>query len=465
MRALVACGIVACAGLVHALPEDAAYRAATPGRRERLLAGLPEGSVVVLRAASESDAEVSDRFRQDSDFWYLTAFPEPGAVAVLKRVDGHVRYSLFVRAKDFVQEQWTGFRVGPEAARQEYGADEALPFEELWKRLPEMLRGAGALYFSHADDAFREQLRAEWQKGDANTTAPRPLADVGPAIRTQRLVKDEVELRLMRRAASLSADAHIAALARVRPGVGEAELKAAMVSTCLSGGAARMGYAPIVGSGRNAVILHYDEASRIAEAGAMIVNDSACEYGMYSADVTRSYPVSARFTREQRAVYELVLEAQKAGLAQVKPGAPYHRMYDATVEVIVDGLLRLGLLQGQRDELIQSRAYKAFYPHGCCHWIGLNVHDPSSYAYSDPTDRYTRYATAQTLLQPGMVVTVEPGIYIPEGSTPDKRWWNVAARIEDTVLVAPNGPECLSCAAPRELADVLKAMSAAHLAR
>jgi Xaa-Pro aminopeptidase len=193
----------------------------------------------------------------------------------------------------------------------------------------------------------------------------------------------------------------------------------------------------------------------------MIVNDTGCEYGLYTADVTRSYPVSGRFSPEQRAIYELVLAAQEAGLARVKPGAVYHEIYDATVEVIVDGLLKLGLLSGARDELLRTRAYKTFYPHGCCHWIGLNVHDPSSYQSSENgEDRLARYASAQAVLQVGMLTTVEPGIYIPEGSTPDKRWWNVGVRIEDTVLVTPTGHECLSCAAPRALADVERALSA-----
>jgi len=446
---------------VLALPEEAAYRAATAARRERLMARLPENALVVVRAAPDPRVEVSERFRQSSDFWYLTAFPEPDAVAVLRRVEGKLQYVLFVPPKDFAREQWTGYRAGADGAKQAYGADEAYVLDELPRKLPEWLQGASGLYFDDAgEQEWLLKLWAMWAQGDRDAEAPRPLADVGPAVHALRAIKDEVELQLMRKAASLSAQAHRAALARVRPGAGEQQLKAVMVDTCLAGGAARMGYAPIVGAGRNAVILHYDQADQELRAGDMIVNDTACEYGMYTADVTRSYPVSGRFSPEQRAIYELVLEAQKAGLAQVKPGARYHAIYDATVEVLVDGLLKLGLLAGQRDELIRTRAYKTFYPHGCCHWIGLNVHDPSSYAPTETgPDRLARAASAQTVLRPGMLTTVEPGIYIPEGSTPDKRWWNVGVRIEDTVLVTPAGSECLSCAAPRELADVERALA------
>lgn len=446
----------------QALPEDAAYRAATAGRRERLLARLPEHAVVVVRAAADPKSEVSERFRQGSDFWYLTAFPEADAVAVLRRAEGRVKYVLFVPPKDFAREQWTGYRAGPEGARQVYGADEAYVLDELPKQLPELLKGASGLYFSDAGEpAFFDKLREAWAKGERDALLPRPMADLGPLVHAQRLVKDDVEVQLMRKAGGLSAEAHKAALARVRPGAGEAHLKAAMVESCLAGGAARMGYAPIVGSGRHAVILHYDQADQELRAGDMIVNDSACEYGLYTSDVTRSYPVSGRFSPEQRAIYELVLRAQEAGLARVRPGAVYHEIYDATVEVIVDGLLQLGLLSGERGELLRTRAYKTFYPHGCCHWIGLNVHDPGSYEPSEAgEDRLARYASAQAVLQPGMLTTVEPGIYIPEGSTPDKRWWNVGVRIEDTVLVTPSGHECLSCAAPRALLDVERALAA-----
>ncbi|HSB63986.1 MAG TPA: M24B family metallopeptidase, partial [Thermoanaerobaculia bacterium] len=258
----------------------------------------------------------------------------------------------------------------------------------------------------------------------------------------------------------LSVEAHRAAMTRTRPGVNEGVLKAAMVERCLAGGAARMAYAPIVGSGPNSVILHYSDANRSMKAGEMIVNDTACEYGLYAADVTRSYPVSGTFSPEQRALYEIVLAAQKAGIAKAVPGAKHHDIQDASYEVIVDGLLKLGLLKGSREEVKKSRSYTAFFPHGISHWLGLDVHDAGSYEFGDPTDRWTRYFSSNAILRPGMVLTVEPGIYVPAKSEGvDPKWWNLGVRIEDDILVTERGPECLSCAAPREIVDVEKAMA------
>ena len=220
-----------------------------------------------------------------------------------------------------------------------------------------------------------------------------------------------------------------------------------------------MAYPPIVGSGRNSVILHYERDDKRLEDGEIIVNDTGCEYGMYAADVTRTYPVSGRFSADQRAVYEIVLAAQAASLAAIRPGVPFKNVHNATVEVVVDGLLKLGILSGDRAEIIKTRAYQKFYPHGSSHWIGLNVHDVGSYGYPAGVERLERYAKAETVLVPGMALTVEPGIYIPEGSTQDRRWWNIGVRIEDTVLVTASGVECLSCGAPRAVADVEKAIA------
>ncbi len=200
---------------------------------------------------------------------------------------------------------------------------------------------------------------------------------------------------------------------------------------------------------------------RPSSAGDLIVNDTACEFGMYAADVTRSYPVGGRFSPEARALYEIVLAAQKAGIAKGVAGAEFHVMYDATVEVVVDGLLKLGIMKGSKEDILKSRSYKAFYPHGSSHWLGLNVHDVGSYETAKPGgDRWERYATAMTKLAPGMVLTVEPGIYIPDKAEGvDPKWWNIGVRIEDDILVTPSGPDCLSCGAPREIADVEKAVA------
>ncbi len=429
--------------------------------RAALAAKLPPGAVVILRGPAEPEAEVADAYRPDSSFWYLTGFAEADAIAVLRpsAAEGK-RYILFVKPKNWTEERWTGRRAGVEGAKADYRAEAAFPVEEFRKDLRSLLWGAKALFYLDAHDrAFREKLISGWEALAADGTEALPASDVGPLVEQMRLVKDATEIAILREASNLSVEAHRAALALARPGVNEGVLKAAMVQRCLAGGGARMAYAPIVASGPNSVILHYPDASRVMRAGEIIVNDTACEYGLYAADVTRSYPVNGTFSPEQKAIYEIVLASQKAGIAKAVAGAKQHDMQDASYEVIVEGLLKLGLLTGTPTEIKSSRSFAAFFPHGVSHWLGLDVHDAGSYEWADPRDRWTRYFSAMTTLKPGMVFTVEPGIYIPENSEGvDRKWWNIGVRIEDDVLVTDRGPECLTCTAPRELADVEKAM-------
>jgi Xaa-Pro aminopeptidase len=428
-------------------------------RRARFAAELPPGSLAVLRGAPEQDS--TDPYRQASDFWYLTGIDETGVTAVLEKdAAGATRYLLFVQPSNPAEDQWNGFRPGVEGAKARYGADEAIAAPDMWDRLAKLGRAATGLYFRDAGDAaFRDRLLQAWWEGDADATAPRPAVNAAPLLAKLRLLKDESELGLLRRAVDLSVAAHRAAMAALPASRNEAELRAVMLAECVKGGAARMGYTPIVGSGPNSVVLHYDRADRALQKGEMIVNDTACEYQRYSADVTRSYPVSGRFSPEQKAIYEIVLAAQNAGIRKVRPGTPLHEVFEATVGVVVDGLLRLGLLQGEREEIIKSRSFRKFYPHGCCHWLGLDVHDAGSYQFEiGDYGRRDRYFYARVPLQPGMALTVEPGIYIPEGSTEDRKWWNIGVRIEDDVLVTAGGNECLSCALPRELPAVEAAL-------
>ena len=430
--------------------------------RAAFLAKLPADSVAVLRSAPEGATEVDVLYRQGSDFWYLTGLSEPDAVAVfLPGAPAGKRYALFVRPREFTQEQWTGWRTGIEGATKDHGADLAFPVDDFPKEAPKLWNEARMLCYSDGGDKnFREKTLDLWRRKDAEAVTLRPVADAGPILHQMRLVKDPTEQALLRRAAELSAAGHVAAMRETRPGRYEYALATALVAACNAGGAARMAYPPIVGSGPNSVVLHYERDDRRMNAGEMIVNDTACEYGMYAADVTRSYPVSGRFSPEQRAIYDVVLAAQKAGFEKVRPGAAFHEVHDATVGVVVDGLLRLGILKGDRDEIIRKRTYFKFYPHGSSHWLGMNVHDAGSYRSSNPdAPRPERYSLAQARLEPGMALTVEPGIYVPdhaEGVEP--RWWNIGVRIEDDVLVTPAGMECLSCGAPREAADVEKAI-------
>jgi Xaa-Pro aminopeptidase len=432
--------------------------------RAALAAKLPPDAVVVLRAPAEPPGNHLDAYRPDSNFWYLTGFSEPDAVAVLRpgAAEGK-RYTLFLKPRNWAEEQWTGHRVGVEGAK-EFRADAAYPIADFQKESRPLLERAKALYYADAHDReFREKLVSTWQALAAGGTEPLPMLDAAPLLGQMRLVKDATEISALREAVRLSVEAHRAALARARPGVSEGVLKAAMVERCLAGGSARMAYSPIVGSGPNSVILHYADANRTMLAGEMIVNDTACEYGLYAADVTRSYPVSGAFSTEQRAVYEIVLAAQKAGIAKAVPGAAYHEIQDAAIAVTVDGLVKLGLLKGTREEIVKDRSFGKFLPHGTGHWLGLDVHDAGSYepgAPYDPKDRFKASMSYAAKLRPGMVLTVEPGIYVPEKSEGvDRKWWNIGVRIEDDVLITEKGPECLSCTAPREIADVEKAMA------
>jgi Xaa-Pro aminopeptidase len=429
--------------------------------REKLLAKLPPGAIAVFHAKPDSPADTrADSYCQDEDFWYLTGLEEPNAVAVLVAgAPKDSRYLLFVQPRDFAAEQWTGWRTGLEGARKDYRAAQSYGFSEFWNRFSQLAAAAQDLYYTTGGDKeFGRRLLEAWNANNANVAAPRRAAEAGPALAAMRLIKEPEEIALLREAATLSAEAHRAAMAEGSPGRHEYDLKAAMVGLCLSGGAARMAYPPIVASGPNSVILHHERDDRRLERGDVIVNDTACEYGMYAADVTRTVPVSGGFSPEQREIYDIVLAAQKAGFAAVKPGASFHEVHDAAVAVVVDGLLRLGILTGNREEILRSRSYQKLFPHGTSHWLGLSVHDVGSYTLPWGMARLERYGVAQTTLEPGMVLTVEPGIYITERATQDPKWWNIGVRIEDDVLVTPSGMECLSCSAPRERADVEKAV-------
>jgi len=445
-----------------AAPAPAPTPAFFQAHRERFLERLAPGSIAVFRAAPDAASDArADSYRQDSDFWYLTGLEEPAAIAVfVPGAAGSGRYVLFVQPRDFAMEQWTGWRVGIEGAKKDYGAGQAYPIAEFWDRLPTLSAPAASLYYGSAGDKeFQRRLLDVWNAGNVHSTSARPAAEASPILAAMRLVKDPLEQGLLREASGISAEAHRAAMGRVAPGRHEYDLKAAMVDVCLSRGAARTAYPSIVASGRNSVILHHEKDDKTLEDGEILVNDTGCEYSMYAADVTRSYPVSGRFSAAQRQIYEIVLAAQKAGFAAVKPGAPFKDVHNATVDVVVDGLLRLGILSGDRKEILRARSYQKFYPHGSSHWIGLNVHDVGIYGYPAGVARLERYQMAEAKLEPGMALTVEPGIYIPERSTADPKWWNIGVRIEDTVLVTSGGMECLSCGAPREIADVEKAIA------
>lgn len=456
--------------LLSALGANAAPPSTEPGvevyaaRRAKLMAQLPKGAVAILNAAPQLGDNTA--YRPESNFWYITGMPELGAIALIRpdAADGK-RYTLFSKPKKWEEELWTGYRVGQDAAPRRYGADAAFSNADFSKQLRDIMADATSLWLLDGGDAaFRDKVMGAWNARAANSGVALPVYNLTTTLAAMRLIKDPTEVALLREAVDLSVQAHLAALPLAQAGKGEWQLRGAMINVCNAGNAARMAYPSIVGSGANAVVLHYDADDQLMKQGDMIVNDSACEYGMYAADVTRSYPVGGVFSPQQKAVYEIVLRASKAGQAKAVVGAEFQAVMDATVDVIVDGLLELGIMKGSKAAIIADKSYKAFYPHGSSHWIGLDVHDAGSYernhvpsTIAEPMRRY--YAVSHVTFKPGMAFTIEPGIYIPAGSKDvDPKWFNIGVRIEDDFLVTDKGSECLSCALPRDVASIEKLM-------
>jgi Xaa-Pro aminopeptidase len=428
--------------------------------REKFLAKLPPNSIAILRGTplKTMSNDVEYLYRQDSDFWYLTGIEDPGAVAILRPGAPEAeRYVVFVPRRDPRVESYEGPRVGPREAAAVYGSDAAFSSDELLERLAKYdaasqsysgyLAGVEKLYVSDGGDAeWADSIREAIERMRARDSGPSTVVDARDVLHELRVVKDADEIALIRRAVEISARGHALAMKAAAPGKYEFEIQQALDSYCYANGARRMAYPSIVASGPNSVFLHWDRNDRKIEDGDVILNDSGAEYGDYAADVTRTYPASGRFRPEQRAVYEIVLAAQKAAMAEVRPGVPHDRIGQAAARVQVEGLVRLGLLKGDVATLIRNDAHRALTKHGVSHWIGLDVHDAG---------RYT-VGKSSRVLEPGMVFTIEPGIYIPENAAGvDRKWWNIGIRVEDVVLVTATGYECLSCAgAPREIAEV-----------
>lgn len=378
-------------------------------------------------------------YRTDSDFWYLTGFTEPGAVAVLRPgAPEDARFALFVPPKDPGAEIWTGRRTGVEGARERYRADRAWPVDSLVPVLSRWLEGTERVVWDDSEDhpwahAAIDSLLAGWTAGGEG----REIADADPITSEMRLVKSDRELEYLQRAIDLTADAHRAAMAAIRPGMNEREVQALIEYVFRAGGSPRVGFGSIVGSGPNSTILHYVENDRTMEAGDVVVMDIGAEWNHYTADVTRTVPVSGTFSPEQRAIYGIVLDAQAEAIEAVRPGSNVGQVNLAAARAVTEGLIEIGLLEGTVEENLRSQGFRRFFMHGTSHWLGLDVHDVGSY---------------QTSFEPGMVLTVEPGVYVAEGSEGvDPRWWNIGVRIEDDVLVTEDGRRVLSDAAPREI--------------
>lgn len=424
-------------------------------RRQRVMDLMGGGTAVFASAPpAVMHHDVEYPFRQDSNFYYLTGFNEPEAVAVLAPHHEEHRFVLFVRPKDLEKEIWSGYRVGLDQAKECYGADAVYPIAELDEHLPQYLTGADRLYyhFGH-DQGFNATILRHWQRLIATYakrgTGPVAIEDAGLLMQTLRRVKDSDELDRLRRAMAIAAKAHNHAREIAAPGRYEYEIQAEMEHIFRLEGAMGTAYPSIVASGENACILHYIENNRQMQAGDLLLIDAGCAYDYYNADITRTFPVGGQFTAEQRILYELVLEAQIKAIAAVKPGAPFNAFHDAATRTLTEGMVDLGLLVGEVDTLIEEKKHKAFFMHGTGHFLGLDVHDTGILRNADKTWKP---------FEVGNVVTVEPGIYIspyyePAEGQPqiDDRWRGIGIRIEDDVLVTETGHEVLTATVPKAL--------------
>jgi Xaa-Pro aminopeptidase len=426
-------------------------------RRKQLMKMMGRGAIAILPAVPEKtrNSDVLYHYRPDSDFYYLTGFAEPEAVAVLIPGRPHGEYVLFVRDRDPTRETWDGRRAGPEGATRDYGADDAFPIGDIDDILPGLMENGNRVYytmglhpeFDHRVIGWVNELKARARTG---VHPPQEFVALDHLLHDMRLYKSRPELDIMRRSAQIAVAAHRRAMQFTRPGRMEYEVMAELIHEFRRHNA-DTSYHPIVGGGANGCILHYHENSDELKDGDLLLIDAGCEYELYASDITRTFPVNGRFTPEQRAVYEIVLEAQLAAIEKTVPGNHWDEPHDAAVRVITQGLVKLGLLKGKVPALIKEGAYRKFYMHRTGHWLGMDVHDVGDYKVGDQW----------RVLEPGMVMTVEPGIYIPAGlKGVPKRWWNIGIRVEDDVAVTRDGYEVLTdglAKTPDEIEQLMQA--------
>jgi Xaa-Pro aminopeptidase len=425
-------------------------------RRARLIAEMRArsgGGIAAIPTAPEAlrNADTHYPYRPDSHFYYLTGFPEPEAAVVLVAgaEAGDSRQILFCRDKNPEREIWDGFRYGPDAAREIFGFDEAYPITDLPAKLIEVTCDRGAMYaplglysgWDHIVTATLNEVRNRVRLGVA---VPETVVDVRATIAAMRVLKDAEELALMRRAAEISNAAHRRAMARTRPGWFEYQVEAELAHEFLRCGAQAVAYPPIVASGPNACVLHYRDNNRQTQATDLLLIDAGCEYQGYASDITRTFPVGGKFSGAQKAVYELVLAAQLACIEAIRPGQPFHDYHHVAERVLAQGLIDMKLCEGSLDTVLESGAYKQFYMHRAGHWLGLDVHDVGLYRVDGESRK----------LEPGMVLTVEPGCYIRPADNVPEDFWDIGVRIEDDVIVTAEGTENLTAATPKTVGDV-----------
>ena len=421
-------------------------------QRTRVLQTMEPGSAMLGFGAAHPlrNGDSEYRYRQNSDVLYLAGWEDP-EVVILLRPDGEQPFVMFVQDRNPDREVWTGLRAGPEGAVEEFGADLAHPISELSAHLPDLLLGVGTLYHElgwseAADQVVSEALKtARLKARRSHQEVPGAIVSLSRTLHEQRLFKSPEELKLMQEAVRITGEAHRSAMRATKPGAFEYEIEALIDYTFRKEGGAGPGYTTIVGSGPNACILHYSSNRAQMKGGHLLLVDAGCEFGWYTADVTRTWPVNGRFDDPAREIYELVLAANEAVIDKVRVGTPYTELQDTAIQVLTEGLGALGLLDGDPAALIEEKAYRRFYMHGVGHWLGLDVHDVGKY----DVDGEPRPLSA------GMVLTVEPGLYIsPSDMDVPERYRGIGVRIEDDVLVTESGPDVLHREIPKAVADV-----------
>ncbi|AFN79677.1 Xaa-Pro aminopeptidase [Stutzerimonas nitrititolerans] len=429
-------------------------------RRQTLMARMEPNSIAILPAAPMyiRNRDVEHVYRQDSDFQYLSGFPEPEAVIALIPGREHGEYVLFCRERDPERELWDGLRAGQDGAIAHYGADDAFPIGDIDDILPGLIEGRERVYYAiGTNETFDHQLM-EWikmirSKARQGAQPPSEFVALDHLLHDMRLYKSANEVKVMRHAAEISARAHVNAMRASRAGLHEYHLEAELDYEFRKGGAKMPAYGSIVAAGKNACILHYRENDAALEDGDLVLIDAGCEIDCYASDITRTFPVNGKFSPEQKAIYELVLAANEEAFKHIAPGKHWNEAHEATVRVITAGLVELGLLEGDVEALIAAEAHKAFYMHRAGHWLGLDVHDVGDY----------KIGGEWRVLEPGMAMTVEPGIYIAaDNQDVARKWRGIGVRIEDDVVVTKTGCEILTSGVPKAVAEIEALMAGAR---
>ena len=430
-------------------------------RRKRLMDMIGDESIAILPTASVHirNNDVEFPFRPDSDFYYLTGYPEPEAVAVIIPDRPHGEYVLFCRERDAKKETWDGKRAGLEGACEIYGADDAFPIEDMDDILPNLLEDRERIFYTMGNDAVFDQRVLSWvnevrDKARAGINAPDEFISLTHILHDMRLYKSRQEISAMRKAARISAVAHKSAMQACQPGLMEYQVEAELVHKFMQQGARISAYPSIVGGGANSCILHYTDNNDELKDGDVLLIDAGAEYEGYASDITRTFPVNGKFTQAQKDIYQVVLNAQLAAIEQVKPGNHWNDPHKAAIKAVTQGLVELGILKGKVGTLIKEQAYAKYYMHRTGHWLGMDVHDVGDY----------KVGGDWRMLEPGMVLTVEPGLYLPASTKGlAKKWWNIGVRIEDDVLVTKDGYDVLSKDTPKTIDEIEALMGKGHL--